>query len=325
MIVDTHVHIWKYPDHFNKPVLLRNEPERRAHWPEERWKKNWDSPVENYIKETEGIVDKAILLPLKMWSTYGFETPNDYIASEAKKYPGKLYWCCCVDPTDPGAIEEVERCAKMGAIGIGEITPGYTGFNIRDPRCYKVWAKAEELDLPLVIHASPSHPHLLRIENCGVAQIDNIAIDFPKLKIVLCHMGQPYEYELGAFLTVKHKNVYVDISHFIMGANLDRRIASRYLPVAKGLMPAYYHMFGPILYAWTYTFGQNQLGRGGRSNTKLLMGSDWKTGSPVQTIEALKNMNGYLKDIGIPAEVSDEDIHNVLHENWKEVFTKIKY
>jgi len=61
MIVDCHMHSWLYPDHFNRKLMLQNLPERRRHESEEWYKKVWDAPVENYLKEAEEAgVDKAI-------------------------------------------------------------------------------------------------------------------------------------------------------------------------------------------------------------------------------------------------------------------------
>ena len=38
MIVDTHVHVWRYPEHFNRKAMLANQPERRRSWSDDKFK-----------------------------------------------------------------------------------------------------------------------------------------------------------------------------------------------------------------------------------------------------------------------------------------------
>ena len=139
MIVDCHMHAWRYPEHFNKEVMLLNQPARRRRWPDEHFQAMWDMPVENYLKEAEGAVDKSILLALRSWDTFGVDIPNDYCADLVKQYPDRLEFCCCVVPTEEGAVQEVERCVKeLGAVGLGELGPAYGGYYANDEKCYPV-------------------------------------------------------------------------------------------------------------------------------------------------------------------------------------------
>jgi len=75
MIMDYHVHVWRYPDHFIRDVLLKSQPARRKNWSDEQFKAIWDTPIESYLKEAEGIVDKAILVGLNAPNTFGIYIP----------------------------------------------------------------------------------------------------------------------------------------------------------------------------------------------------------------------------------------------------------
>ena len=59
--------------------------------------------------------------------------------------------------------------------------------------------------------------------------IDDIAIDFPDLKMVICHMGYP-QYEMASFLIQKHPNVYGGVDWLAGVSALDRRFIFRYHP-----------------------------------------------------------------------------------------------
>lgn len=307
MIIDCHMHSWKYPDHFNREAMLRNQPARRRGWTEDRFKQMWDSPIERYIAEMDGVVDKAILMGLKSWDTFGVDIPNEYLADIVKKYPDKFAWCCCVNPTEEGALEEVRHCVEdLGAIGLGEIGPSYGGFLANDERCFPIYDKAQEWGIPLVIHCGPSQPRNLRMVYGDPLQVDDIAINFPELKIVICHLGY-YKYEDAIFLIQKHENVFGDISWLASISGLERSTLSRYLPVVE--FP-YYHLLYPLLYYFAQTFGPTD---------KLLWGTDWTASPPKQSIQILTNLNEVLRKYNLP-EIPQMALDNILYENWKKVF-----
>ena len=80
MILDCHMHSWRYPQHFRRDVMLANQPARRRGWSEAQFTTMWDLPIEAYWREMEGSeVNKALLLGLKAGSSLGIELPNDYL------------------------------------------------------------------------------------------------------------------------------------------------------------------------------------------------------------------------------------------------------
>ena len=75
MILDCHMHSWRYPQHFDRDVMLPNQPQRRQGWPEERFKEMWELPVERYFDEMgRSEVGRAMLLGLKAGATLGIES-----------------------------------------------------------------------------------------------------------------------------------------------------------------------------------------------------------------------------------------------------------
>ena len=312
MIVDCHVHAWRYPDHFpNKEAMVRSQPARRKNWTDEQWKQMWDNPIENYFEEAKNRIDKAIVVGINSPEALGMYTPNDYIRGLAEQYPDKLEWCCCVLPTDPEAVEEVERGYELGCVALGEIAPGYGMYYANDPRAYKVWAKAQELGLPVIIHGGFSQPTPLRTKYCDLTAIDDMAIDFPDLKIVLCHMGYP-EYEYASNLIHKHSNLFGGIEWLTMLGNLDRRVMSKYLPQVD--YAYYYHFIHPILYHLSGNWGDTD---------DLIFGTDWSASGGDKSVEIFENINEITRKLNLP-EIPNEIIHKLLHENWKKVFTRVK-
>ncbi|MBI4288444.1 MAG: amidohydrolase family protein [Chloroflexi bacterium] len=307
MIVDCHMHSWLYPGHANKPAMLAAMPNRRKNWTEEKYKQVWDNPIEGYLEESKGLVSKSILMGLCAWNTMGINIPNEYMAGLAKQHPDKLTWCCCVDPTEKGAAQEVEKCVKqMGAVGVGELGPAYGGYFINDERCFPVFEKAQELGVPIVVHAGPVQIRTSRVAHGNVLLIDDVALDFPALKIVICHLGY-HKYEDAALLIQKHENVFADISWLDTLSGLDRSFIPRYLPAVEY---PYYNMLHPLLYCLSQTFGDTD---------KLIWGSDWKGASIKRSLAVITGINEILDAHNLP-QIPRTTIDKILHENWKKVF-----
>ena len=89
MIVDTHMHVWRYPEHFDKAAMLSNQPERRRGWSDQKFKAMWDNPVERYFEEFAGIVDKAIILTLRSTGTFGNHRSQRVHSWAQAAVPGK--------------------------------------------------------------------------------------------------------------------------------------------------------------------------------------------------------------------------------------------
>jgi len=298
MLVDTHMHIWKYPDHFNAERIAHTAATGPG---------VGTCTLEEYLAEAEGIVDKAIINGVAAWNTLGIHTSNDFLAEEVKKYPGKFAWMCVVIPTEKGAVEEVERCVtELGAVGLGEMASGYGEYRINDKRCYPVYEKAVELGVPLCIHGGYIYQGNVRLSNCNILDIDDIAIDFPELKIVINHMGWP-KYEDACFLLQKHKNVFADVSCLARLSGLDRIVPGR--PVVD--FP-YFHFLFPLLYYFSQTAGN-------WDPDKILWGTDWRATHVRESFEMMENLNDMLKKCNLP-EIPQLSIDKILYENWKKVF-----
>jgi predicted TIM-barrel fold metal-dependent hydrolase len=136
--------------------------------------------------------------------------------------------------------------------------------------------------------------------------VDEIAIRFPSLRIVICHLGYN-RYEDAAFIIAKHPNVYADISWLPQLAGFDRSALSRYLPQVEY---GYYHLVHPLLYYFTQTFGLTD---------KLIWGTDFPAGSPVAGLETVRGINRWLDEHKLP-RIPEEVLNRLLHENWRKVF-----
>jgi hypothetical protein len=76
----------------------------------------------------------------------------------------------------------------------------------------QIYGKAQEYKMPVMIHTGTSNFPNARSKYGDPIYADDVAIDFPDLKIILAHGGRPIWMESAFFLARRHKNVYLDLS-----------------------------------------------------------------------------------------------------------------
>jgi len=137
-------------------------------------------------------IDLSVVLNIGWVSPELCVKTNDYILDSVSRYPARLVGFCAVPPRiGDAAITELERCAKAGARGIGELRSDVQGFDLTDKTVMKPLADAMlKHDLILLTHSSEPVGH----EYPGKGTITpNILYSFitafPKLKIVCAHWG----------------------------------------------------------------------------------------------------------------------------------------
>jgi predicted TIM-barrel fold metal-dependent hydrolase len=117
---------------------------------------------------------------------------NDYILDSVSRYPRRLVGFCAIQPkAGDAAIAEIERCAKAGAKGIGELRSDVQGFDLTDRKTMKPVVNATlKHDLIFLTHSSEPVGH----EYSGKGSITpdilySFITAFPNLKLVCAHWG----------------------------------------------------------------------------------------------------------------------------------------
>jgi predicted TIM-barrel fold metal-dependent hydrolase len=147
-------------------------------------------------------------------------TPNDYIAGIVKRYPKQFVGFGSVDPwKGRAAVEEIRRCGlELGMKGM-KFMPNMQEFYPNDQRFYPLWEAAQELGLVVLIHSGTTgvgagHPGGGGVKlkySRPIPYIDDVAADFPELRIIMAHPSWPWQDEQLAMLVHK-PNVYMDLS-----------------------------------------------------------------------------------------------------------------
>lgn len=212
MIIDFHTHILPPRIRENRHRysgcdpgfdLLYNDPKAKIATAEE--------VIESMDKEG---VDVAVVLNIG-WASHElcFET-NDYILEAVARYPKRLVGFCAVQPlAGDKAVVELERCAKGGAKGIGELRSDTQGFDLANVAIMgPIVQMAMKQRLVLLTHASESVGHIyLGKGEITPGLLYRFITNFPDLPLVCAHWGGglPF-YALMPEVAKALANVYFD-------------------------------------------------------------------------------------------------------------------
>lgn len=109
-------------------------------------------------------------------------------------------------------IERLEEYVKVGGVKGIKLHPSYQFFYPNEARLYPLYQKAQELGLPIIFHIGSSIFKGTRLKYCDPIHLDDVAVDFPNLKIIMAHSGRGFWYSECFSLSRIHKNVYMDIT-----------------------------------------------------------------------------------------------------------------
>lgn len=117
------------------------------------------------------------------------------------------------DRTDVFNLEQ--RIRDLLVKGI-KLYPGYDKYAINDPSL-EVWFRlAAKLDVPVMIHTGDTYHKQAKVRQAHPLLIDDVAVDYPDTKIILCHLGNPW-FDDAAAVLCKNDNVQADISGLALG------------------------------------------------------------------------------------------------------------
>jgi len=107
---------------------------------------------------------------------------------------------------------ELERhVTEMGFRGL-KLYPTYQHFYPNANRLYPLYAKAEDLGIPVMFHTGSSVFRGARLKYGDPLYLDDVAVDFPDLPLLMAHSGRGFWYDRAYFLTRLHANIYMEIS-----------------------------------------------------------------------------------------------------------------
>jgi predicted TIM-barrel fold metal-dependent hydrolase len=163
-------------------------------------------------------VDRAVLINYVAPEVIGF-TPevNQFVADYTQANPGRLIPCGSIHPRHTANIlADVEQILRL-KIRMIKIHPPHQLLYPNDylsgvKELEIIYRAAEANGVPVMFHTGTSVFPGARNKYGDPIYVDDVAVDFPRLKILLAHGGRPLWMKTAFFLVRRHANVYLDIS-----------------------------------------------------------------------------------------------------------------
>lgn len=207
MIIDFHVHIGK-KEHWHP-------------WVNELFEKANPELYENFdsIMNPEGLesllknqgVDYAVILAENSPITTGV-VPNTYVEEFCRGIKMFLPFASIDPRTESHPADNLRRLVdERGFAGL-KLYPSYQQYHPNDDLVYPIYEEAQKLEIPVMVHTGTSIFKGARLKYANPQDLDDVAVDFPRLKIIMAHSGRGLWYKEAFFLARMHDNIYMDIS-----------------------------------------------------------------------------------------------------------------
>lgn len=218
--------------------------------------------IEDYLRRMDRAgIERSLLIAVRAgdraWKG-SFEIPYDQIAEYCNAYPDRFSGLAGVDPTR--GVEQLKEL-DYAVNDLGFIGAHFYPHWFRTPPdaavCYPIYARCVELDIPIMMQVGQNLIYQKEVRLPSVARpilLDQIAIDFPDLKLIGIHIGMPWTDEMIA-MAWKHENVYIGIDAY----------APKHLPAA--------------LKHYMNTYGSH----------KVLFGTDWPVIDPERAVREMRD------------------------------------
>lgn len=171
------------------------------------------TPEQTVAEMDRAGVDK---LMLAAWCRpEGWVFDNDLVAEYTRAFPERFVGVAAVDLSKPlAAVRELERAVlELGCKAL-RIVPWLWKLAPNHRLYYPLYVKCIELDIPFCTQVGHTGPLMPSETGRPVPYLDEVALDFPELRIVAGHIGHPWTDEMIG-VAWKHDNVYIDTSAYL--------------------------------------------------------------------------------------------------------------
>lgn len=159
----------------------------------------------------ENGVDYSVILAEVAPLTTGIAT-NEMVESFCQGNSRLIPFCTFNPQLHPEMSKSLRiLCAQHGFKGI-KLYPTYNYFYPNDPIMYPLYSEAEKLSIPILFHTGSSIFQNSRIKYGNPIFFDDVAVDFPNLKIIMAHGGRGPWYDEALTMVRLHKNIYIDVA-----------------------------------------------------------------------------------------------------------------
>ncbi len=211
-ITDCHVHINPYWEMRPEALALlgHRDPATRRYVDEPR-------AFLEYLDRAG--VERAVLVNYVAPQVIGYtEAANSFASQYAKADPRRLLPTGGIRPDHPDPATEVRHLVRDLGLRALKLHPPHQLFR---PNAYvdggagtlpELYGACEREGLPIIFHTGTSVFPGARNRFADPMFVEDVAVDFPKLTIVLAHGGRPLWTAAATFLVRRFPNVWLELS-----------------------------------------------------------------------------------------------------------------
>lgn len=138
---------------------------------------------------------------------------NEDVFEVCQKYPNEYFGLAAADPRDGitkayDSLRVAYTDYRLHGVNLGA---WQTGVPATDRRCYPLFALSESMGKLVELHSSIHYNSRVPLSATDPMHIDQLAVDFPNLRIVMSHAGLGFGL-MAMSVAMRHKNVYLEFS-----------------------------------------------------------------------------------------------------------------
>ena len=224
--------------------------------------------IDQYLEKMDiAGVERSLLIAVRAGDIRvpeSFEIPYSRVHEICQEHPDRFSGLAGIDPfRGMAGLKELEEAVNnMGFVG-AHLYPHWCELPPDHAKYYPYYAKCCELDIPIMMQVGHNlvYSRKRRLPSVGKPiYLDQVAIDFPELKLIGIHIGIPWTDEMIS-MCWKHENVFTAGDAY----------APKYWPESF------------VHYANSY--GKN----------KVMFGTDWPVIDPVRAVKEIEDL-GFRKE-----------------------------